>query len=638
MSGIAGIYSRHSSASPELLESMIATMAHRGPDGRHTWSEGKIALASCLLKTTPESEIETPVTSDPEGRFRLVWDGRLDNREDVLPLLDSANKLLHAPDPVVFLHAYQAWGQDCLTRLVGEFAFALWDRKERLLFAGRDRVGLKPFHYAWDGSDFYFSSEIKPLFKPLGGVQGFDDEMILSFISFRNFKEEDHGRTFFKKIQRLAPSHCLTLQDGVLSIKRYASWDLSTVLHYDNPEDYVRHFHGLFEEAVRARVRTRGRVGALLSGGHDSSAVVSMASSIMKETSSSPDMEAINLFSDDPKMDERSYAREVAEAAGIRLHALFAKTTDFIAGLGDFLYKVEAPMINTSRNMEPYELLQERGIRVALTGEGGDQVLDEFGFGADLLARFRLPEFVRKSKTFCEEFNDNPLDFLKESVLHLLPEKLLNFRRGIVQTVPARWLNKKLVREMNFIPRVLRSEPLPRFSSFSQAATYLEVTRPYAIMKHELDERAWAQYGIELRCPFYDSRIIQFILSMPWQLRATGVRKLILKQAMEGLVPASVLARRDKADHTSQIDLALQTLLDRKNPETLCDRSGLMQRYLNFSSVKKLGDRYLAGQKDLRFELWFLITVDYMLQQFTQGAVHEREEKQKKEIQPTASY
>ncbi len=637
MSGIAGIYRRQSDLNPELLDSIISTMAHRGPDGRKTWTEGTIALGACLLKTTPESENETPISSVQTGRYQLIWDGRIDNREEILPQLDSG--LANAPDPIIFIHAYQLWGRECLSRLIGEFAFALWDRTEQRLFAGRDRVGLKPFHYAWDGSDFYFSSEIKPLLKIIGGEPEFNDEMILSFLSFRNFKEEDHGRTFFKKIQRLAPAHCLILKDGVLRVERYASWNLSHILHYKDPNDYVEHFKEIFEKAVKARLRSRTRTTALLSGGHDSSAIVSMASMIMKKKEvSCPELEAINFYSDDPLTDERSYAREVAQKAGIRLDCLFAKTTDFITGLGDFLYQVEAPMINTSRNLEPYEFLQGRGVRAVLTGEGGDQILDEFGFGADLLAHFRFSEFIRKSKTFSEEFNDNPLEFMKESILQIIPEKFLNLRRSIVGSVPARWLNKSFIREKKFKSRVLRSESRPRFQSFSQAATYFEVTRPYGVMKLELDERAWAKYGIELRCPFYDSRVIQFILSLPWELRASGTRKLILKQAMKGLTPEIVLARRDKANHTAQTDLALQTLLARQNPEVLCNRSGVMNQYVDFSRVRKLSDRYLAGQKDLRFELWFLITVDYLLQQFTQGALYDRKKDPKKEIQLTATY
>lgn len=635
MSGIAGIFRRLSNIETGLLDSMIETMAHRGPDGRELWTEHGIALASCLLKTTPESETETPVTSCEENRFKLVWDGRIDNRED---FLEQFPQLANEPDSVLFIQTYKTWGKDCLKHLVGEFAFALWDRKEKTFFAGRDRVGLKPFNYVWDGQNFYFSSEIKPLFKALSGTPSFDDEMILSFLSFRNFKEEDHTRTFFQKINRLAPSHCLTIKDGLLKIERYASWDLKTQLKFENPADYVKEFKKIFDKAVRSRLRSRTTATAFLSGGHDSSAIVSSACSFLKETGSAVKLDALNLYSDDPLADERKYANQVAQAAGIPLHALFGKTRDFITGLGSFLHQVEAPMINVSRNLEPYQFLKNRGIRVILNGEGGDQVLDEFGFGADLLAHLRIPEYIRKSRSFCAEFNDNPMDFLHESLLQIIPEKILNLRRSIAGNVPARWLNQAFIREKNFKYRVLRAEAKPRFKSFSQEATYTQITRPYAIMKLELDERAWGMYGIEMRSPFFDSRLIQFMLSLPWEYRASGTRKLILKEAMKGVVPETVLSRRDKGNCTLETDTALRTLLERENPEVLCNRSGLMQKYADFKSVKKLADKYLAGQKDLRFELWFLITTDYMLQQFTEGVLNGREKEQEKEIQPAASH
>ncbi len=630
MSGIAGIYRSHSSIEIPVIESMIESMIHRGPDGKAFWTENKIALGSCLLKTTPESENEAPVTSLMKDRFKLVWDGRIDNREDLLIHFPA---LISAPDTDVFIHAYKLWGKDCLKHLIGEFAFALWDQEENLLFAGRDRVGLKPFNYIWDGHNFYFASEIKPLLKVLGGTPSFDDEMILSFLSFRNFKDEDHTRTFFDKVNRLAPSHCLTLKEGKLKVERYASWDLETQLQFKNPNEYIEQFKRIFDKAVQCRLRSRTNMAAFLSGGHDSSAIVSTAAAHLKKSSSAPKIEAVNLYSDDPLADERKYARIVAEAAGIPMHALFGKTRDFISGLGSFLNNVEAPMINVSRNLEPYEFLQNRGIRVAINGEGGDQVLDEFGFGADLLAHFRIPEFILKSKSFSDEFNDNPLDYMRESILQMIPESLLNLRRGLAGTVPARWLNRNTIHKMGFKSRVLRSDKRPRFKSYSQAATYFEVTRPYQVMKLELDERAWGLYGIELRCPFFDSRLIQFMLSLPWELRASGTRKLILKEAMKGVVPDSIVSRKDKGNCTLETDQALHLLLNRENPEVLCNRSGMMQKYASLDRVKRLADEYLAGNKDWRFELWFLISTDYMLQQFNQGAFHEGKKELEKEVQ-----
>ncbi len=630
MSGIAGIFYRHSSIQPGLLDAMLDSMSHRGPDARQTWHEGNNGLASCLLRTTPESENESPITSGASGRYQLVWDGRIDNRTDLLELLHKVS-LKDAPDTLLFLEAWQTWGKQALLKIEGDFSFALWDSNDRSLTAGRDRVGLKPFHYSWDSQDFCFSSEIKPLFQAMGRVPEADDEMVLSFISYRNFKETAHQRTFFKNINRLAPSHMLVLKDNQLTVERYDAWDLETELK-GTPEELVAQFKEIFKQAVEARTRSNGRVTSLLSGGHDSSAITATAAA------SDANLEALNFYSEDPRMDERAYASLVAEKAGIPFHAFFAKTRNFSTGLAEFLRAVEWPMINTSRNTEPFEFLQNRGVRVVLTGEGGDEILDEFGFAADLLARGHFKEFMQKSASFSAEFNDNPGDFRRESVNQVLPESIKNLRRRVLGNVPPAWINKKTARETGFTSSVLKAEMKPRFRSYSQAATWAEATRPYFIMKRELEERTYALHGLEIRYPFLDRRLIQFMLSLPWQFRASGVRKQILKQAMRGLVPVEVLERTDKADHTSETDTALAKLLQGRDVETFLNQSGMMGKYMDFTAARKLVARYFAGQKDLRFEIWFLITMDQWLKQFNQGDLHEGQDRKEEAVPSASSY
>lgn len=633
MSGIAGMYRSHCSVQPEILDAMLDAMAHRGPDARGTWYDGPSGLASCLLKTTSESQNELPVTSIQEGRIRLVWDGRIDNRAALLNLL-GLPQLQNAPDSELFAHAYQTWNVKCLDRIEGEFAFALWDRKNRLFFAGRDRVGVKPFHYAWDGHNFFFASEAKALFKAAGNP-GVDDAMVLSFLSYRNFTEEAHTRTFFKGISRLAPSHYLTLQDGTLKTVRYAAWDLETIHHYKDEREYAEHFRSIFREAVSARLRSNGKVTALLSGGLDSSAIVAEASSILRG-SSHPGMEALNYYSDDSQMDERAYAREAAEHAGISLQSLFTRTRDFSQGLGDFLYRAESPMINTSRNLEPLELLQGRGTRVILTGEGGDEAIDEFGFASDLMAHGRFIQALRKAGTFTAELNESPLSFLKESFTDMMPASLRSLRRRMTGNVPPAWLNKSLINALGLRESLLKGSKAPKFRSFCQAANYYAVTKPYPVMKVELEERVYAMHGMEVRYPFRDRRIIQFMLSMPWQVRAGGRRKAILKQAMKDVMPERILNRGDKGDHTRETDEALTQIFDGRKPEEMLNRSGLMARYLDFPGAARLVERYQKGSKNLRFEVWFLIAMDQWLKQF-QGEHDERETRKIEEEVPLAA-
>lgn len=624
MSGIAGIWRKHSVVDQESIASMLQTIFHRGPDLQGTRLEENAALGACLLNTTPESIHEKAVAEDFSGRFLIVWDGRLDNRAELQARLPTLSET--STDPEFILEAYRAWGHESFSKLIGDYAFAIWDRQEKSFICVRDRIGIKPLHYTWDHETFAFASEGKALFSQLGGARP-DDEMVASFLSFRNFKEEHQHRSFYAGVRRLPPAHYLHLQNGKLKIRRYWNFDLSKQHSFKNEAECVAAFREIFTEAVRCRLRSKNSAAAYLSGGLDSSAIVSTAGQLKEHS-----LQALNFYSEDPKTDERPYASEVAVKANVPVHMLFCRTQNFETGMNEFLAQVEAPMINTSRNLEPYQFLQERGWRVVLSGEGGDQIMDEFGFASDLLIRLRLPEFFSKSRRFAADFADRPADFMKESLMRLLPESWLHLSRRIRKNLPPAWVNPALVKELGLVEKLEHPDEKPRFQSFSQAANYDEAVKPYAVMKLELDERAHAHYGLEPRFPFLDSRVIEFILAMPWETRASGNRKELLRKAMEGIMPDSVVNRHDKATHTAETDRALNTFCRRELPEPVQNRSGKMGRYADLKEAAKLVDRYLAGQRDVRFEVWFLITVDHWLSNFSKGDLHVCEKTEETEI------
>lgn len=610
MSGIVGTWRKEISA-PDFLPSMLQNLSHRGPDNQGTWAENKASLGACLLHVTPESLREKPVTESANTKYLMVWDGRLDNRAELLKIFPFLKET--STDPECVLEAYDAWGEQAFSKLLGDFAFAIWDRREQSLLCVRDRIGMKPLHYCWDGQTFAFASEAKGLF-PVREAQP-DEEMAAVFLSFRNFKEEHQHRSFYAGIHRLPPAHYLKLKGGKLEVKRYWQFDLSRQIRFETPEEYAAAFRQIFTEAVRCRMRSVNPAATYLSGGLDSSAVVSAAGQVSEKGR----LHALNFYSDDPKTDERRYASEVAVNAGVPLHMLFCRTNDFENGLDAFLKQAEAPMINTSRNLEPYQYLQERGWRAVLSGEGGDQIMDEFGFAADLLARLRLRDFISRSKRFAADFGDKPSDFMKESVMRLIPESCLWLMRRVRKNVPPAWIQPKLAKSLGLFKKLSRTETKPKFQSHSQAANYEEAVRPYAVMKLELEERAHAMFGLEPRFPFMDSRVIEFILAMPWEMRASGNRKDLLREAMKGVMPDSVAQRHDKASHTAETDRALRTLCARKRPEPLADRSGMMKQFIDLQQARTLVRRYLSGERDLRFEVWFLITTDHWLSNFSQG-------------------
>ncbi len=616
MSGIIAVYQRHKQVSGELLERMAGKISHRGPDGTQVWASNSTGLASSLLKNTPESINETPVTVSPCGTFRMVWDGRLDNREELI--IQLGHSLADAPDPAIVLKAWERWGEGCAAQLLGDFAFVIWDETAQTLFAARDRMGIKPFHYSWDGINFAAASEAKPLFDFTGAAPQPNVRMVMAFLSFSNFTQDEHHETFFKGIKRLPAAHSLSIRGGELSVSRYWSVDMTRQARKKTESEYAEEFREILDKAVKARMRSSSPSGTLLSGGLDSSAITLLAA---KHGS----LAAYHTYSHDTASDERIFARSAAAQAGIPIYELFSHSADPVRfGLDSLLHDVEAPFVATTQNRELFEFAKARGVKSMLSGEGGDHVIDEMGFPSDLLSHGRLAEFLKKVPVFAAQFDADMKPFLREAFLNIAPFSLVKWRRKISKNAPPSWLNRKTVKETGIEKSFLTREK-QSFTSFSQAATWNNVMTPYSLMKWELEERIWGLYGIEIRFPMLDSRIFEFIMSLPWEYRASGVRKGILKDALKNDLPEAVLSRGGKGDWTHEMDEALVKLCSQPVPEPLANRSGLMEQFVDLRKAKELVDHYLSGHYDLRSLVWFIVTVDHWLNEFiTKGAESEK--------------
>lgn len=623
MSGIVGIH--HSDGKPvdrALFARMHATIAHRGPDRAGQWVQGPTALGHRLLFTTPESLREQQPVTDAAGGCVLVWDGRLDNRDELTGLLKQAGVDLGAgTDPDLALGAYRQWGDDCPRKLIGEFAFAVWNERTRSLFCARDRMGLKPFHYAWDGKSFFFGSEMGPLVIAQDRPPEPDDEMVLAFL-LTEFRERDHARTLLRGIKRLPPGHSLSVKDGNLAIARY--WDLGALKAtiYERDEDYAEHFRSLFREAVRCRLRSHFPIAALVSGGLDSSAILCTAERLSASGGETfPPLDAFTLYAGDPGSDERWYFKDVVDATGVKAHIVPADDDpDPLLWLDAVVRQVESPIVGigngASRSLR--ELMQARGCRVLLSGEGGDQLLDEVGYLADLLAGGHPWRFTREIRAMAYWTGGSPRELAEMACAMLLPPAAKYWTKRLLRGVPPGWLNADLARSVGLRARIREPRHGTRFPSHCQTDTCLHTCGAYYVLKHEVDERGAAANGTEARYPYLDSRLVEFVLSIPADRRTKdGVQKRILREAMRGVLPESVRLRTGKGDWTDSTDRALTALCRRTSPVPLADLSGRMERYINPDGARDLVTRYLNGEPDFRQEVWALVTLDHWLMQLT---------------------
>ncbi len=566
MSGIAGIYHRDGRPiETAVLDQMVGRLSHRGPDGRGCWVNGRVALGHVMLHSTPESRYERQPLTDRTGHLALTLDGRVDNRDELRVELASKGLLLRDDtDAELVLAAYECWGETAPLHLIGDFAFAIWDERRQRLFCARDHIGIRPFYYYADDRRFLFASELASLLihpaVPCEPNEGMIGEFLAGEIT-------SQAETLYQVIFRLPPAHSLVLAENRLTVRRYWNLDLQRELRYGNDEAYAEHFRTLFREAVRCRLRSQGPVGSYLSGGLDSSSVVGMAQSLRLDgLAEGQEFETFSLVFPGFPCDESAYIRDMVQMWNIpstrvrpeRQHrAYFA---DLAQQDLDFPGYPNGTMGHPLR-----ALAQEKGIRVLLTGGGGDEWLaGSFYHAADLLRGWRILPAIRRVGP--DAGISDPHEIARTAVecgiRPLVPHALRRTLKRMLgrDGVPS-WIAPQFARRIHLAERLAAVSNVSRFANFAQKDIHGTLTSGWWIHSNEIEERAAFRCGIEERHPLCDRRIVEFALALPEEQRWRGIEtKCILRRAMRGLLPESVRRRSTKAEFSLVFSEAFQAL------------------------------------------------------------------------------
>lgn len=531
MSGICGVVAALGAAvEPGLVQRMTSWLTRFAPDGRATWSDERASLGHALLDTTDGRVRDLqPLTLD--GSTWITADARLDGRRELVDTLVAAGEPVRADatDAALILHAWHAWGEACPERLLGDFAFAVWDRPRGALFCARDQLGVKGFFYSQSPGAFVFASAIACLRSEAALAGELDELAIADFLLFE--RSRDEGATTFASIRRLPPAHCLFLSPTGLRIRRY--WRLAPApLTIARGEDFLGRFDELLRRAVADR-STSARVSVLMSGGLDSPALASaarQAGADVKAFSSVYD----RIFADE----ERHYSTLAARAIGIPIRHLPADDYglfDRYRELGPYF----AEPVNAPFAASDVDLAAEAAShsRVAFTGWDGDAVLEESPrpYLAGLAAH---GEWLALGVSLARYVVDNPGASARSLWLRV---------RGRARIVPEPpyfppWLNADFASRLRLRERWedevragTRHDPLRpyahrTFDRLARLATFFEATEP-------------VRTGclVEMRHPFFDLRLVEFCLSLPtvpW-----CIRKEILRRWLRGRVPEAVRTR-----------------------------------------------------------------------------------------------
>jgi asparagine synthase (glutamine-hydrolysing) len=560
LSGILGvIHPDGRPVDPAALRRAAGSLASFGPNVSAAWHAGRAGLAHAPLHCTPESLTERQPLHDPQSGLTITADARLDNRADLLSRLGLAGRDSgQTPDSTLILEAYRKWGEACVTRLLGDFAFAIWDATARRLFCARDPLGLRPFYYFHSARLHVFASSVKGVLGIAEVPASLNRARVADYLVQSLEGSTDSG-TFFHGVQRLPPAHTAVLQDGELHLHRY--WDPSNIeeLRMASDREYLECFGDLFRRAVKDRLRCQAPVAAMLSGGLDSSTIVAVARDLQQASSGTP-LDVFSAVADDPdSCTETAFVRAVIEHGGLNPHCLARSqaarpNATFVRAMA----MAEEPWESMNIMLFMlYEAASANGHVVLLDGVDGDLVasLPE-SYPAALLRQGRLVRSWQEHRRQRENYYRSAQSLrpylrlvrsaVTPSVLRRLRQRL-SARRRIADTIDHSLISRAFAADTGLAERLLRNgltRPPPGPTGLRHACID-RVTAPYLAAANERGCRIAAAFGVEPRKPFLDQRVVEFCIALPWDQKARhGWSKFLVRRLAETVLPESVAWRR----------------------------------------------------------------------------------------------
>ncbi|WP_133513225.1 asparagine synthetase B family protein [Candidatus Thiosymbion oneisti] len=519
----------------DLLHRMTDLMLPQGPDAQETWGNAHIGFGHALLRTTWESETERQPHS-LDGEVWITGDIRLDRRDELIDRLRASGCRFdkEVPDVDLMLHAYRVWEADCVERVSGDFAFAIWDSRSQRLFCARDHFGIVPFYYAKTKNALILGNHINCLRLHPQVSDHLNERAIGDFLlASMNL---DFTTTVFADIRKLPPAHTLIWSDGKLRVQRY--WQLPEVaqeyVRYSRREEYIERFRELFERAITDRLRT-DRVGTYLSGGMDSTSVAATAYRLMTATDSSVDFRAYTIiFNALIFDDEGDYAAQVAEKAGFSIEYLAAE--DYVRQAPEKRpeYPFPEPLAFSSHSAELEIMRRVAGYsRVLLSGMGGDPALTlPWSHWISLLRRNQLSRLARDTLEYIRAFHRPPGFGLRTQMRGWLREWRDPF------DLPD-WIKPDYVERIGL---------KARYREFMAAVKFPPMRSHYGMLAAPLWSHIFATAApgfagppTKTRYPFFDVRLVSYLQSIPpipWL-----ERKFLLREAMKGILPKTVRLR-----------------------------------------------------------------------------------------------
>ena len=624
MCGISGIVG--SGWELAQLEAMVEVQHHRGPDdsGVYVSKTVPVGLGHNRLSIIDLTSAGHQPMSNRDGTLWIVFNGEVYNYVELRGEL-SAYPYRSRTDTEVILAAYERWGESCVEHFIGMFAFAIWDERRQRLFCARDRLGIKPFHYAWCDGRLLFGSEIKAILAA-GYPAAPDWSTWATYLSHGYY---DHSaQTFFEGVNCLPPGHTLTLEDGQVAMRCY--WELPQLaaepLVLDDDEAAAR-LYELFEDAVRLRLRSDVPLGVNLSGGLDSASLMVTVDHLLNEE------ERVHTFTAsfaDPRYDEKEFAH------GVPGHTRWVRNVQRLDASEvwdmavEALWHQEAPYggIATLAYHHLERLAQELGVTVLLEGQGADEMLAGYSYfrphyHLDLLEQGRWTELRRELRAAGDSGPASldavrslragvDLQVYQDGTSHLQPQAILRDIRELTVETPrfpqpfGDHLTNALFRDLRYtkLPRVLR-----------------------------MNDRFSMAFSREFREPFLDHRLVEFSFRLPGSQKIRLAQgKFLLRHAMAGRIPDSVRLAPKRAVVAPQREW-LRNELQPRVWELISSRSFAERGLFDAKEVERVYQRFCDGEGENAFFVWQWVNTELWFSKFIDGAERPQRAPRRQDVQ-----
>jgi len=617
MCGICGIVHSEKERIVEanLIKKMCDVITHRGPDDFGIYADHNVGLGMRRLSIIDLETGKQPISNE-DGKIWIVFNGEIYNHKELRKELEGfGHKYKTQTDTETIVHAYEEYGDNCVQRLNGMFAFAIWDCHKNMLFLARDRIGIKPLYYFFDKNRFIFGSEIKSILQAGDIPKRIDLQALDSFLTMEFIPAP---LSIFQDIKKLPPGYTLKLRDNNIWLQNY--WDVEIKSNGVNPLQIKQKLKALLQDAVKLRLMSDVPLGAFLSGGIDSSTVVALMAQVMDQP-----VKTFSIGFEDSTYNELKYARIIAEKFNTEHHEFIIKPD--IVDLADNLLKfLDEPFGDFS--IFPTYLVSKMArdyVTVVLSGDGGDELFGGYDtYIANKLAKYytRIPNFLRNG-CLTRLLEMIPPSSKKKGLINRtkrfvegmkLPEELHHTRWMIF----LQELEKELLYNQDMKSGILEKDPYKFIRRYFANVAYNHADeinqQMYVDLKMYLVDNILVKVdrmsmatSIEARVPFLDHRFVEFAGTIPGNLKIQGLKtKVILKQAMEDLLPREILYR-GKEGFSIPIKNWLREELKPLMMDTLAREKIKREGFFNSAFVENLKNQHLAGTENHSHRLWALM-------------------------------